>query len=39
MTHKTPETGTARELILQRLRQARPAAMPMPDVSAVYGQP
>ena len=38
MTHKTPETGTARELILQRLRQARPAAMPMPDVSALYGQ-
>ena len=38
MTHKTTETGTARELILQRLRQARPAAMPMPDVSALYGQ-
>ena len=38
MTHKTTETGTARELILQRLRQAQPAPMSMPDVSALYGQ-
>lgn len=38
MTHKTTETGTARELILQRLRKAQPAPMSMPDVSALYGQ-
>ena len=37
MTHKIPEMGTARELILQRLRQAQPAPMSMPDVSALYG--
>ncbi len=38
MTHKIPEMGTARELILQRLRKAQPAPMSMPDVSALYGQ-
>ena len=37
MTHKIPEMGTARELILQRLRKAQPAPMSMPDVSALYG--
>ena len=37
MKHKIPEMGTARELILQRLRKAQPALMSMPDVSALYG--
>lgn len=37
MTHKIQEMGTARELILQRLRKAQPAPMSMPDVSALYG--
>ena len=37
MTHKIPEMGTARELILQRLRKAQPALMSMPDVSTLYG--
>ena len=37
MTHKIPEMGTARELILQRLRKAQPAPMSMPDVSTLYG--
>lgn len=37
MKHKIPEMGTARELILQRLRKAQPALMSMPDVSTLYG--
>ncbi len=33
MTNKIPDTGNAREQILQRLRQAQPPAMSVPDVS------
>lgn len=36
MTNKIPDTGNAREQILQRLRQAQPPAMSVPDVSAFY---